>query len=303
MSEKKWYRDHRRIRNKEEGEDGISKYIFESWSPALSKHLLEYRHKSSCDDRPELWSRIFEHIESYRVFLIGRIEEDDIIGSRFWNISKDCLDKIAMRIDDGDTTPASYIGRDHIFEKRRLSHTSLSDNIDVSSSVDRLESEFCRLSTIVCHSNWSIWWVYRREIVWRLKSSCRHPVDSRSFHIERWQMDNTSKLCGIQNACCMGKFFWKGMKHSLLRLFHRETISIWVRENIHTSRELLQKKIIWNCISWILPEHDSYTISKAFSFFFDMFFFVMRIFSFIVFFIVSRHEKTNDRKWETDRKK
>ena len=80
MGQHEGYRYHRRLRNEKEGEDSIAQDIFEAWSPALSKHLLKYRDKPSCDYRTKFGTTIFEHIESYRIVLVCRIKEDDIIG-------------------------------------------------------------------------------------------------------------------------------------------------------------------------------------------------------------------------------
>ena len=156
MGEHEGYRYQSRIGDEKECEDGIAQDILEARTPALGEHLLKYRYESSCDDRSEFWMRIIEHVEPYRIFLVGRIKEYDIIGSRLWDIREDGLDEITMRIDHSDSSTIEDIGIYHILEESRLSHTSLSYDIDVTSSIYRLEPEVLCLSTIVRHTDRSI---------------------------------------------------------------------------------------------------------------------------------------------------
>lgn len=81
MSEDEWDRDECRLGHQEQRQDRVSQDIFESWSPTLGEHLLKYRDQSACDDRSELRIGILEHIEPDRKVLIGRIKEDDVVGS------------------------------------------------------------------------------------------------------------------------------------------------------------------------------------------------------------------------------
>ena len=74
MREHQGDRYESRIRDEEKGEYSIAEYIFETWSPTLSKHLLKYRDQSSCYNWTKLRVRIIEHIKSYRIFLIRRIK-------------------------------------------------------------------------------------------------------------------------------------------------------------------------------------------------------------------------------------
>ena len=100
--------------------------------------------------------RIIEHVERYRIFLICRIEEDDIIGPRLWDIREDSLDEITMWVDHRDSSTIEDVCVYHILEESRLSHTCLSYDIDMTSPIYRLESEVLCLSTIVRHADRSI---------------------------------------------------------------------------------------------------------------------------------------------------
>lgn len=72
-------------------------------------------------------------------------------------------------------------------------------------TVDGLDTEFlCTLSKIRC-TNWGIWTVGDREVVWRLELACCYPVDTRSFHIDSWEMDETCEFSGREEGTIFGK--------------------------------------------------------------------------------------------------
>ena len=206
MREHKRDRNHRGIRDEEEREDGVSQDILETWSPTFGKHFFKDRHEAARDDRSQFRSRIFKHVECDRMILVSWIKEDNIIGSRFWNIGENGFDKIAMWVDHGDPTSIQYIGVDHILEEGRFSHTSFSDNVDMSSTIDGLESKSFYPSTIVRHPDGSIWRFCRWQIVWWFKLSRRHPSDARSFNVECRHMDKPSEFCRRKNHCIFSKF-------------------------------------------------------------------------------------------------
>lgn len=62
--------------------------------------------------------RIFEDIETNRVFDISEIEEDNIITTRFWNLVKDFFVEITMRIYESDSSPSVYVLENHPLEHR-----------------------------------------------------------------------------------------------------------------------------------------------------------------------------------------
>ena len=62
--------------------------------------------------------RVFEDIETNRIFDIGEVEEDYIIATRFWNLVKDFFIEISMRVDKSDSSPSVYVLENHPLEHR-----------------------------------------------------------------------------------------------------------------------------------------------------------------------------------------
>lgn len=61
-------------------------------------------------------------------------------------------------------------------------------------SVDRFESESLESAAVVRHADRSVWIVCRWEIVWGFELTGRHPVDTRSLHVERGEMDESCEF-------------------------------------------------------------------------------------------------------------
>ena len=99
-----------------------------------------------------------------------------------------------MWIDETDSATRHDIRVEHVLEESRLPHTRLPDDIDVTSTVDRLYAESLRTPTEVGYSDRSIGFLRLGEIVWWFELASRYPVDTRSFHIDRREVDDTCEL-------------------------------------------------------------------------------------------------------------
>ena len=194
MGQHQWDRDQCRIGDEEEREDRIAEDVFETRSPALGEHLFEDRNESRCHDRTQFRIRIVEHIERDRILRIGWVEEYNIVGSRLRNIGEDRISEITMWIDEGNTATRHDIGVEHILEERRLAHTRLPDDIGMTSSIDRLDSEFLSRSSEIRQSDRRIGCSGMREIMWWLEPASRDPVNSWSPDIDRRHMHESREL-------------------------------------------------------------------------------------------------------------
>ena len=110
-----------------------------------------------------------------------------------------------MRINQSYTTTRHDIRVYHIFEKCRFSHSGFSDDIDMSSSIDRLDTKLECASTKIGDSYRGIWHFSTREIMRWFKFSRRHPIHSWRFYIQCRQMDESCELCRRKNR----SIFWK----------------------------------------------------------------------------------------------
>ena len=200
-----------------------------------------------------------------------------------------------MRVDHSDSATIEDICIDHILKESRLSHTCLSDNIDVTCSIYGFESKSFELPSIVCHPYRSIWAFCRREIMWWLELTGRHPVNSWGFHIEGRKMYDPCKFRDREDHSRLRKTSRKRKSVDKVGFFHHEVIATRISKNIHTSCEFLQYEIIRDGIVSIFYYSYLHPISISFElcfyFFFAFSFFIWgRLFSTLSFWYKERYK-------------
>lgn len=68
---------------------------------------------------------------------ICRIEQDHVVGTAFRNIGENRFRQVAVRIYEPDSAAFADIVVDHVLEQRGFTHTRLTDDVDVATSIVR----------------------------------------------------------------------------------------------------------------------------------------------------------------------
>ena len=84
----------------------------------------------------------FKHIETNRVFHIGGVEIDNIFHSLFRHLPHERLDQITVRINQCKSSAIHHILIRHIFLQYRLTNTSLTDDVDVTTTILRTDTNW-----------------------------------------------------------------------------------------------------------------------------------------------------------------
>ena len=73
------------------------------------------------------------------MFDIGRVKIDDIVDTLLWDALKKGLDGVTVRIDKGKTASVTHILESEVLEEDRLTHTGLTDDIHMATTIFFLE--------------------------------------------------------------------------------------------------------------------------------------------------------------------
>ena len=90
---------------------------------------------------PPCGYHIGQQVQSHRMFKIGGIEIDDVVGSPRRDQIEDFLSEIAVRIQDGDAVTGFDILCDQTFQETRFSRARLADKICVLHAVGQPKAE------------------------------------------------------------------------------------------------------------------------------------------------------------------
>ena len=76
-----------------------------------------------------------KRVEADGIIHIRRVEIKHIAGAVAWDAVDDLFGQIAMRVDQGDASPRMNVLQNSGFEKSRLPRPSLTNHVNVASSV------------------------------------------------------------------------------------------------------------------------------------------------------------------------
>ena len=103
--------------------------------PIRSEELLEDIDESFCEDLLGLVALHVKRIEAEWKLLIRRIEDDDIVASRFRDIHERLFKEVSMRIDDPETPPLHNVINEETRHELRFSDSGLSDDIRMPKTI------------------------------------------------------------------------------------------------------------------------------------------------------------------------
>ena len=156
-----------------------------------------------------------------------------------------------MRIDHSNSTTIQDICIDHIFKKGWFSHSGLSDDIYMSSSIDRLDSKPFGISTKVRYSDRRIGTFHIWEIVRNLELSTHDPVHSWGFYIECRKMNNPCKFSCIKDWSTLSDMSRYVDISFFLCFLNLKIVPLWICVDIKTSSYFIQDKGITHRFSSI----------------------------------------------------
>src|SRR6266404_4401463 len=103
----------------EEGKNGVVEHGSHLIAPTAGKPL-EYGHEVRCQEILLKLGVSGKDVEANRIFLVGRIEKHNILGPRARDDSEQLVDKVAVRIEHGDSLPLLNVLADEVEQKCRL---------------------------------------------------------------------------------------------------------------------------------------------------------------------------------------
>ncbi len=156
----------------------------------------------------------------------------------------------------------------------------------MSSAIDGLDTKSFSISTKIRYSYGRIWTFHVRKVVWNFELSTQHPIHSRGFDIECRKMNDPCKFRCIKDTSMMSDVAMDVDILKFLGFSDFERVSLWIREDIHTSSEFIQNEWITSILTNIFKDRNIDSISIRFclefilSSFFIMFCMIRMIFIF-----------------------
>ncbi len=235
--------EHRVALHFDEREQRIAQDVLHASAPHVGPEFLEDAHHAGRDERLLFLVRACKHVEGHREFLVGRIEEDNVVGTLGRDEPQTCLDEVTVRINNRKAFARVDIREDHVLEQRRFTHAGLSDHIGVTATVVGADAELCPLAAenrIPEHGDLFFDRGLRiddREIDGRLQFAARHPIDVGGFDEDVRDMPERRDLFRRENVRNRRERVWQ--RRGGAGMLGVETVALRQRKLAETARDLL----------------------------------------------------------------